>query len=292
MPMPDLEHRNYDLWLFANEVTPADAGSATFLGSYGLSIDDPYQLTVRAEDVRQPLSHGDKPIADGYLDGFPIMMETLFWDTNPFSLISSTIAPLQTKLIQMTGPSYKNKYQFLLLWLWNGSSLVAVRRYVHFRVMKTEYIRKTLLCAMRATFTFRVVDPLLYGAGTVELTASGTSPVAVNVASGELIGHKRIYYKITRVSGTITNPVITNTTTGETFSITGSLTAANEFYYVDPYAGRLKKGTGTIEAATDEIGNMSGRFIPREAAAMALSLSFTGGGTATFDVHHLNTMYS
>jgi len=133
---------------------------------------------------------------------------------------------------------------------------------------------------------------LMLKAGTVELTASGTSPVAVNVASGELIGHKRIYYKITRVSGTITNPVITNTTTGETFSITGSLTAANEFYYVDPYAGRLKKGTGTIEAATDEIGNMSGRFIPREAAAMALSLSFTGGGTATFDVHHLNTMYS
>jgi hypothetical protein len=281
------------LHLYPNEVTPSGTlGTSVYdLTTYGFSLANPHDLAVRWAAEGQTLAHGEKPLADGYLTADDLVLRSGLYDADNFTLWSATMKVIQRELIKMAGPTYRNKHSVLRIGRWNGSALVYQRRYVRFISMVVDMVQKTEWRAAVATIRFRGVDPLLYAEPEVSVANGGTSPVAITVAAGEVIEHKRIYYKIIRASGTITAPTVTNTATGETFTVSGSISGANEFWYIDPYSGRLIKGTGTIEAAADEIANFSGRFMPRAAAEMPLSIAFTGGGNATFEAVHLNSAY-
>lgn len=296
MTMPDLTGLHTLKWMRGLAASPNKITSSIDLGKLGFRISNPYDLFFRYAAVQQPLSNGEKPISDGFMSGDDIVLTSQFFEGDSDSLYQDNVKPMIAQLLKGSDAGQKNVFKYLEVGLFDGATVQLYRRYVDFVDFRATMMMKSQMSGADVSLHFRAVDPFIYNDAVVtdfDNAVAGSATVTIPIQPGEGDRrHKRIIYVITRDAGAnVTDPTVTDAITGFNFSITGTLTLANEFWHVDTYSGRLRRGTGALIAATDEIDKFSGRFIQREPDAAMLLTSAATGGIYRFQVDSLDTAY-
>jgi len=277
MAMPDLSPTNYALKLCSKLEYCCDYGQTELnLTALGFAIRGDIGMTWGYKEIRPPLGVG--AVAGGNRDVVePYTLELvseLYATASPndfhneiHETIVRALHRAQTGIVDDTNVTYE-KHKYLELGIYKTSSYQEYRLPVEIIGYELVPVWKSQLMIMQAVLRLRVVDPIWYSRGvgshTWEVTNSGSGiPTGTQIVSGtsSMRRIKRFIIKFLYLgTGDVINPTIVNDK-GETFTITGTLDTADQYWLVDMIEGRCYEGTA-YSNQTDVTGaKFSGDFI-------------------------------
>jgi hypothetical protein len=232
-----------------------------------------------------PLQHGGISSGVGVLNSRSITLEGIHT-----GLVSSAndVYPgmhLQniTRLFDLL-QLYINSDMYLDFEVRTGAATTATRRlFVKLESFSHSPIEGTLYTQGPVKLNFEVSDPEFYEAGAaLEVHATGAShtagPLAVVNSGKEL---QRYTLKIENTDdGDLTDPSVTESVSGKTCAITGTITNDGDYWLIDFLNCTVTKTVGA--STTDVIANFTGGFFPIPAAAGAFTVTSDAGGTGAF----------
>ena len=231
----------------SNTISTPIGGQYTFsyLGDQGFGLAPLHRITTRG-----PLQHGDSDI-DFRLDP-RILQIPLVVKNESSTAPKATHYSIRNALLQIFKPQSSGTLQILIGTTSGGVSKIQDYRIdtkvlggLSFDVEPTSYHVRTIV-------QLRAEDPTWY-----EPYTSGNPYVVTyfdtNIGSSQIfpIGGNWQTYPVIRINGPITNPTITNTTTGEVIAITATI-SAGAYYDIDLSYGAktVVDNTGTNRIST------------------------------------------
>lgn len=246
-----------------------------YLGDQGFGLAPLHRITTRG-----PLQHGDSDIdfrLDPRIVQLPLIVENtsrvapIYTHYDIRRILLDIFRPQETGILQV-GINYTiSSVLYTALYKMN----VRVLGGLEFNVDPKEYHIRTVV-------QLRADDPTWYNDTDPLGVVFTTTYVNANINGSQVfaIGGNWFSFPIIRLIGPITNPVITNTTTGRSISVTGTIAAGTSYYYdlrygfKTVYTGPNQTGTNVIAnvSATSDLATWS--FVPGNN-----TLSITGTGT-------------
>lgn len=251
--------QEYDLVLKHTATNSVLAGTVTLdLAEKGWKIVNPFDQLFKYSESAIPEAEGSQPLVDGKIAAVDMMMVSQYYADDPDEL-QDDISTIQEYLQDFNAELNK---AYVELSLWNGSALQVRRRYCTV-IPSTFPMQEKLRYAVtsQVALTMRCYDPGLYGSTIqteiITVTAgSGTSGAITPL--GKRVT-KRVYYQITKNSAD--NPTnVTITTNDGTFTMTGSLTEASDYWLIECVPGTVIFHDQSAGTDTDDVSKFSGQW--------------------------------
>ena len=253
------------------------------LQHYGFSPSDPFSQIYKYAEAILPERAGAVPLRDGKAAPRDIILvgqHVLFgsdedahdlWDTN-IRVIS-----------KMIGQASADENVYLRIGLLDQTStLIKYRIYGEMISHDVRYVQKSNLeMCEESTIRFRATDPHVYEDTVLSKTGAVVNGALVAAAStqGEFDTNRHII-KLTKDGADNPSNVTVTMADGEVANFDGTLTVASEYWKMDAFHGRLRRGTAFANETNVTVAQFSGDFV--DVAFGADSWTIADGGTADF----------
>ena len=268
LPIP-VEYALAYVYNAADNVTAG--GSTRITAQSGYTLLNPYDIAMKHAESALPEAPGAQFVVDNKAAAGDLRVVGAAWGDDPEDLQSTLSLLLSGLQTSRANPSIGNLQEsYLVAGLWNGSALQYRRRYCRFVNAALPMKRKTRMHATEfIELIFRSHDPGLYGNtvnSEVIAVTSGSGNKVVTLAGRMDSGRALIEIK----KDSADDPTdVTITGINGAFTITGSLTTANDKWVVDIYSGKawLDPASGSNTDINDLVSgqffdlNFGGEFI-------------------------------
>ena len=173
---------------------------------------------------------------------------------------------------------------YLVLSVSDGTSLTDhYRRYIRPENIITQMQQYSRLTASsQFSISITVSDPFWYIETATVVTediVGGSGPITIS-GSGGTHPTQRLLMRIKKTTADNPTDIVISNGAGDSFTLTGSLTTADEYWVVDMFRGKVRKGTAKANEVND-IAAFSGEFIAINGTD---TISVNESGTADFEV--------
>jgi len=248
------------------------APSIVNLTPSNINPEELLSFTRKHGEATIPEGDGARLLSDGKLGPETITFFGAMAGDDPEDTFSTMAARLSS-IAQSTQQSY------VKAGLFDGSAKVFFRRYGMILSAHAAYARRTQYHAITGfEMDYRVLDPWWYWDSQRSATVAVSGGAGSQATSDTGISRsKRATIIILRTgSGVPTNVTVSNNA-GQSFTMTGSLATAGDYWKIDMFTGVVQKSVSTV--VSDDIANFSGQFWGIKFGSDTITVSSTGGGT-------------